>query len=370
MFDKTEFMPFSFENKKTIFLITLSLSLILLATSCGSYRKTVSSKSYVSQSQQQIIDYGKHYIGKPYRPSGKGPSAFDCSGYTSFVFRKFGYYLSPGSEDQFRETLPVKRKEDLQVGDLVFFEGRSQNGNVGHVGIVTEKKSNGEFNFIHASTGNGVIISSSNEPYYASRYLRGGRVLKETAQAINKNKRVKNKKQKAIPDENNFYTTHATPNNETMKLQLTKYEPGSAKNLDISEFDNRNDLSSNSQSAITAPYSQIATESSSENSTTNTTNPTLILPPEKQTMRKPEYTNVPEPLEQKIDPDSNTDEDDNKKFTSSTSRHTVKAGETLYSISRKYNCSIEQIKQWNPQLGDILKAGEILNIQQTENSTK
>jgi LysM repeat protein len=134
--------------------------------------------------------------------------------------------------------------------------------------------------------------------------------------------------------------------------------------LDISEFDNRNDLSSNSQSAIIAPYSQIATESSSENSTTNTTNPTLILPPEKQTMRKPEYTNVPEPLEQKIDPDSNTDEDDNKKFTSSTSRHTVKAGETLYSISRKYNCSIEQIKQWNPQLGDILKAGEILNIQQ------
>jgi cell wall-associated NlpC family hydrolase len=370
VFDKTEFMPYSFENKKTIFLITLSLSLILLATSCGSYRKTASSKAYVSQSQQQIIDYGRLYIGKPYRASGKGPSAFDCSGYTSFVFRKFGYNLSPSSEDQFRETPPVKRKEDLQVGDLVFFEGRAQNGKVGHVGIVTEKKSNGEFNFIHASTGNGVIVTSSSEPYYASRYLRGGRVLKEAAQDINKNKRIKNKQRKSKPEENNFFATNAVPKNEIRELQLTKYEPGSATGSNIPEFDNQNDQSSGSQSTITAPNSQIATESSSENSTTNTTNPILILPPEKQTMRKPEYANVPEPLEQKIDPDLNTDEDDNKKFTSSTSRHTVKAGETLYSISRKYNCSIEQIKQWNPRIGNILKAGEILNIQQIENRKK
>ena len=71
----------------------------------------------------------------------------------------------------------LAKKEDLAIGDLVFFEGRSRNGRVGHVGIVTEIYPNNNFKFIHSSTTNGVIISSSTEPYYSSRYLRGGRVI-------------------------------------------------------------------------------------------------------------------------------------------------------------------------------------------------
>jgi LysM repeat protein len=42
--------------------------------------------------------------------------------------------------------------------------------------------------------------------------------------------------------------------------------------------------------------------------------------------------------------------------------HTVQMGETLYSISRQYGCSVEQLKEWNPQMGDVLRAGEKLRI--------
>lgn len=42
--------------------------------------------------------------------------------------------------------------------------------------------------------------------------------------------------------------------------------------------------------------------------------------------------------------------------------HTVQAGETLYSISRKYQVSVEDIKAWNKLSEDSLRIGQILEI--------
>jgi len=157
----------------------------ILLASCGAGRNMVSNrKESASSLQNELIDYGRKFIGKPYRYAGKGPGSFDCSGFTSFVFSKFGYKLDPSSGGQERQFPAIRRKEDLQKGDLVFFEGRRGDGIVGHVGIVTETRRDGTFRFIHASTNFGVIISSSSEPYYASRYLRGGRVLEETSDLL------------------------------------------------------------------------------------------------------------------------------------------------------------------------------------------
>ncbi|MBK5195779.1 MAG: C40 family peptidase [Proteiniphilum sp.] len=161
---------------KVISLIIISLILL----SCGAGRTTVARKKSGSATlQEEIIGYGRKYIGKPYRYAGRGPRSFDCSGYTAFVFKEFGYHLNPSSGGQDKQFPAVTRKENLQKGDLVFFEGRRKNGKVGHVGIVMETLSNGAFRFIHASTGDGVIITSSSEDYWASRYLRGGRILEE-----------------------------------------------------------------------------------------------------------------------------------------------------------------------------------------------
>ncbi|MBP1664051.1 MAG: hypothetical protein H6Q19_1191 [Bacteroidetes bacterium] len=126
--------------------------------------------------KDSVINYGKIYLSLPYRYGGTTPKGFDCSGFTSHVYGNFGINLNRSSRDQACQ-FPEVNKENLQTGDLVFFEGHRHNGVVGHVGIVTETKPNGEFNFIHSSIKRGVTISSSEEQYYASRYVKGGRVM-------------------------------------------------------------------------------------------------------------------------------------------------------------------------------------------------
>lgn len=48
--------------------------------------------------------------------------------------------------------------------------------------------------------------------------------------------------------------------------------------------------------------------------------------------------------------------------------HTVAAKETLFSLSRQYNISVEQLKQWNNLAGNELKLGQNLFVVQPENS--
>lgn len=124
-----------------------------------------------------LLKESRRHIGKAYVHGAKGPSQFDCSGFTSYVYRQFGYNISPSSRAQFLEGEPVSRK-DLRIGDLVFFTSRSSGKNVGHVGIVySVDKASGAFTFIHASI-RGVKISNF-EGYYVPRYLGAKRIIKD-----------------------------------------------------------------------------------------------------------------------------------------------------------------------------------------------
>lgn len=133
-----------------------------------------------SESQAMVADLLKEahkHIGKRYVHGAKGPSAFDCSGFSSYVYRQFGFNLSPSSRTQFTQGQPVE-KGDLRTGDLVFFSSRSSGKNVGHVGIVVSADNEkGTFKFIHASI-KGVKVDA-NEGYYAARYMGARRVITE-----------------------------------------------------------------------------------------------------------------------------------------------------------------------------------------------
>ena len=108
----------------------------------------------------------------------KGPNEFDCSGFTSYVYKQFGYTISPASRIQYTDGVKVDRKT-LRKGDLVFFTSRSSGRNVGHVGmVVSADNETGSFKFIHASI-RGVKISSSDEAYYAKRYVGARRIITE-----------------------------------------------------------------------------------------------------------------------------------------------------------------------------------------------
>ncbi|MDE5850342.1 MAG: C40 family peptidase [Muribaculaceae bacterium] len=123
-----------------------------------------------------LLTEARSHIGKKYVWASKGPNTFDCSGFSSYVYRQFGYSLSPCSRTQFTQGEKVDKK-DLRKGDLVFFQGRSGTGGVGHVGIVVDVDDNGNFSFIHASIKKGVTITSGSEAYYAKRFLGGKRVI-------------------------------------------------------------------------------------------------------------------------------------------------------------------------------------------------
>lgn len=122
-----------------------------------------------------ILKEGAKHLGKRYVHGAKGPNQFDCSGFTSYVYKQFGYNISPGSRMQYTQGVPVARN-DLRKGDLVFFTSRSSGKNVGHVGIVVSADNEkGTFRFIHASIRG--VRYNDFEGYYVPRYVGARRII-------------------------------------------------------------------------------------------------------------------------------------------------------------------------------------------------
>ena len=124
-----------------------------------------------------LLDEAMSHIGARYRSGSKGPYTFDCSGFTSYVYRQLGVAnIGASSRDQYARNMPVSRSE-MQRGDLVFFTSPRSGRNVGHVGIVVDVDPiTNTFRFIHASTSDGVKISNSNDGFYARRFIGVRRV--------------------------------------------------------------------------------------------------------------------------------------------------------------------------------------------------
>ena len=135
--------------------------------------------------QKDLIRTANGKIGCRYQYSGRGPSTFDCSGFTMYVFGKAGISLVPGSISQYSMGRALRKGEPLHPCDLVFFSGRKVSGTVGHVGMVLDYDSvTGEFTFIHASCSNGVEIQRSSAEYYAKRFIGARRILDDSGEGI------------------------------------------------------------------------------------------------------------------------------------------------------------------------------------------
>lgn len=132
----------------------------------------------VSETQNPIINTALELLGTPYKWGAIGNGAFDCSGFTRYVFRNNGYEIPRVSRDQSKIGKEVNYCDSLLPGDLIFFGGRTNRNQVHHVGIVKSRdEESGEITFVHASCSKGVTISSLSQPYYKNRYLGAKRVL-------------------------------------------------------------------------------------------------------------------------------------------------------------------------------------------------
>lgn len=125
----------------------------------------------------EVIDYAKEFLGVPYRRGSKGPKAFDCSGFTSYIFRRFDIKLGASSRSQYLDGTHIDTNE-IKPGDLLFFSGRRGGKSVGHVGIAVDVAPDGHIVFIHAATSGGIRYDNYPDGgYYSKRFIGARRVF-------------------------------------------------------------------------------------------------------------------------------------------------------------------------------------------------
>lgn len=129
------------------------------------------SVSYNSSSEKRaaVLEYAAQFLGTPYVYGGSTPSGFDCSGFTSYVFKNTVGSIPRVAQAQFDATTRVSMDE-LLPGDLVFFG--SSASSISHVGIYV-----GNNQFIHSPHTGDVVKYDSLTGSYASRFQGGGRVI-------------------------------------------------------------------------------------------------------------------------------------------------------------------------------------------------
>jgi cell wall-associated NlpC family hydrolase len=119
----------------------------------------------------QAVMWAMAFLGVPYQPGGNTPEqGFDCSGFTRHVFaHSLGVNLPRRAEQQAQSAgLPEVARDDLQPGDLVFFN--TQKRPYSHVGIFV-----GQGRFVHSPReGAAIRIDDMRLPYWESRF-EGGR---------------------------------------------------------------------------------------------------------------------------------------------------------------------------------------------------
>jgi cell wall-associated NlpC family hydrolase len=115
-----------------------------------------------------VVRTAYSYRGTPYRWGGDSRGGFDCSGFTSFLYRHQGVGLPHSASAQFRMGRKVERGE-MKPGDLVFFE--TVHKGISHVGMYV-----GNGRFVHASSrrSGGVRVDTLESGYYRERF-RGAR---------------------------------------------------------------------------------------------------------------------------------------------------------------------------------------------------
>lgn len=131
------------------------------------------SNNKVSELGSDIVSYAKQFLGCPYVYGAAGSQSFDCSGFTMYVYKHFGYSLSHSATAQSKVGTYVA-KEDLQPGDLVFFLDYETMDGIGHCGIYI-----GDGEFIHASSGSGYCVKTSTllSGSYYNRYATARRLI-------------------------------------------------------------------------------------------------------------------------------------------------------------------------------------------------
>lgn len=168
---------FKRQTYKKLAAIGLGFSLVFSSFSIANPTEPLTA-SASSVSGSKIIKTGKKYLGVPYKFGGTTPRAFDCQGFTRYVFKKHGINLPAEARNQARVGKKVSIN-NLKVGDLVFFSttatrkySRNSIKRIGHVGIYA-----GNGKVLHTWGAGGVRIQDASKGWWHNNYVTARRVL-------------------------------------------------------------------------------------------------------------------------------------------------------------------------------------------------
>ncbi len=120
----------------------------------------------------QVAAMAPQYLGVRYVYGGASTSGFDCSGFTMWLYKQFGYSLPHTASGQYANCGYKVSRSELQPGDLVFFASPGSGGSINHVGVYI-----GGGEFIHARYSVGQVYRNSlSENYYSTYYVGAIRI--------------------------------------------------------------------------------------------------------------------------------------------------------------------------------------------------
>lgn len=172
-------MSLSTPHRKFIY----SLAVIIMAAcyGCSSHKTTVQPHPVVTRHvnisaasaphSRMLLTEAEKWLGTPYKYGGttRGEGV-DCSGLVMSLYSDALSIKLPRNSAAQAEFCNAVERDQLEVGDLIFFAPRST-GRVNHVGMYI-----GNGDMIHASGSRGVMISSLNEAYFVKNFYGCGRV--------------------------------------------------------------------------------------------------------------------------------------------------------------------------------------------------
>lgn len=120
---------------------------------------------------EAVVELALSYVGYPYVYGGASPqTGFDCSGFTYYIYKQFGYTLNRTAAGQIANGINVER-DQLLPGDIIIMSVRGDITTVGHVAIYI-----GDGKMVHAqSTATGVCITPVSN--YNARYITARRII-------------------------------------------------------------------------------------------------------------------------------------------------------------------------------------------------
>ncbi|WP_242691465.1 C40 family peptidase [Desertivirga arenae] len=136
----------------------------------GSLKERYAALLDVSQREiknEKLYRFIDDWMGVPYRNGGMDKKGVDCSGFVVLLEKEIFDKSVPRIAKSMADNVKRKYEEELEEGDLVFFDFSGQK--FSHVGVYLKNN-----RFVHASSSKGVIISNLKDGWYYKYFSRCG----------------------------------------------------------------------------------------------------------------------------------------------------------------------------------------------------